>query len=400
MRKTTKLLLVALVLTLMPLKHWAQTPYRQYANDGIELNFTEIQNIDFRAFLLYNLTLDDRFVLIPEDENGVFNLSSSDDLSRKDFFNAFESFYQNTYTDFQQLSKMDIANMSPIWKAQVDPRYFASIIMDITLHRSRVNNDHCVEANAFCTEGGYYLYSANYSAGLSDEDADFWCVAPYNPSWFYMRIGVPGRFIIHIEGVDEYDNSTYRDVDFVIWGPYTEEQVHSDYACTHLTFDKIIDLSYSPSGPEDIYIGYPQNQHVHADTCNYGAINYHMPQTDEYYIFVITNYSRMPCQVTFYKKEGSGPGESNCSVTPQGVDDNSISKLNVYPNPAQDKINIESPNMKHIAVFNLLGVQIESKEVNDDYATIETDRLSSGTYILKVEYLDESVGYSRFVVAK
>lgn len=83
-----------------------------------------------------------------------------------------------------------------------------------------------------------------------------------------------------------------------------------------------------------------------------------------------------------------------------GVDDNASFDLKVYPNPANEKINIESPNMKRIAVFDMLGVLIESKEVHDEQTTISLKGYSQGTYILKVEYIDESVGYSRFVVVE
>lgn len=83
-----------------------------------------------------------------------------------------------------------------------------------------------------------------------------------------------------------------------------------------------------------------------------------------------------------------------------GVDDNPMHELKVYPNPANDKINIECPNMKRISVFNLYGVQIEIMDVNDDHAVFSTGDLPQGTYILKVEHDDGIIGYSRFVVVK
>jgi hypothetical protein len=83
-----------------------------------------------------------------------------------------------------------------------------------------------------------------------------------------------------------------------------------------------------------------------------------------------------------------------------GVDDNVSLDLKVYPNPANDIINVESPNMKQVLVFNLFGIQIESKDVNDDHTIISTCNLSQGTYILKVENNNGDIGYSRFVVVK
>ena len=95
-KSVLRFVLFILLLSLGMKSITAQTPYRQYANDGVELNFFVIENVDFRACLLYNLTLDDRFVLIPEDENGILSLSSNDDLSREDFFDTFEDFYPAT----------------------------------------------------------------------------------------------------------------------------------------------------------------------------------------------------------------------------------------------------------------------------------------------------------------
>lgn len=82
------------------------------------------------------------------------------------------------------------------------------------------------------------------------------------------------------------------------------------------------------------------------------------------------------------------------------VDDNTTLDLKVYPNPANDIINIESQNMKRVSIFNLFGVQIESKDVNDDHAVFSTDNLSQGTYILKVESQEGRIGYTRFILIK
>ena len=83
-----------------------------------------------------------------------------------------------------------------------------------------------------------------------------------------------------------------------------------------------------------------------------------------------------------------------------GVDDNISLDLKIYPNPANDKIHIESPSMKKVSIFNLMGVQIENKEVNNDYTFVNTNEYPQGTYILKVEKNDGRIGYSRFVIVK
>ena len=299
----------------------AQTPYRQYANDGVELNFFEIQNVDFRAYLLYNLVQDNRFVLIPEEENGILSLSSNDDLSRENFFDTFEDFYNNTYTDFQLLSKQEITDLATMWKSEVDPRLFSAIMMDIIIRKSRSGeNEHCIDADPFCTSDFYEFESASTTQTADDlEGEDITiedgCIGnSYNPSWYYLRIADSGPFTIHMEGHDPENPNILRDIDFCLWGPYTEEQVNSGYACSHLTTNKIIDCNYSTSYLENAYLGYPANQHQH--NAGHGTVNYHVPQSGEYYLLMITNFSRQPCLISFNKPDESEAGTTDCSILP------------------------------------------------------------------------------------
>ncbi len=300
----------------------AQTPYRQYANDGIELNFFEIQNVDFRLYLLYNLTQENRFTTIAEDENGIFILTNND-LSREDFFDTFEDFYNNAYADFQLLSKANITDLFPVWKSQVDPRLFSSIMMDVILRRSRSgDNEHCINAIPFCTSDVIDFESASTDQTAQEQNMNDGCIgSSYNPSWYYMRIADSGPFTIHLEGHDP-TTGVQRDIDFCLWGPFTQQQVESGYACTHLTANKIIDCSYSAAGVEDAYLGFQLADHTShhnsslADENNGGTINYHVPQSGEYYLFMITNFSRQPCVIEFHKEEGSGAGTTDCSLLP------------------------------------------------------------------------------------
>ncbi len=326
MRHNAKLLLVVLLLLGFNLKQWAQTPYRQYANDGVEMNFFEIQSINFRAYLLYNLTQDNRFELTAEDENGILIINSSNDLSREDFFDTFEDFYNNAYTNFELLSKLEISTQyTTLWKSEVDPRLYSSIMMDIILLRSREgDNETCINADPFCTSDFYEFdaadtdQTADQLEGMTLEDG---CIgSSYNPSWYYLRIADPGQLIIHMEGHDPDDSSITRDVDFCMWGPFTEEQVASGYACTHLTTDKIIDCDYSYLPTADAYLGYQGEDHSHPGGSGHGTVNYHVPQTGEYYLLMITNFSREPCVIDFNKEEGSGPGTTDCSILPPIVD--------------------------------------------------------------------------------
>ena len=311
MKRVLRAALIILLLSVAGMtKAMAQTPYRQYADNGILLDFHEIDNVYFRQFLLYNLSQDNRFVLTAENDNGLFIVNLNDGVLRENFFDSFESFYQNTYNDFQLLSKINIVDLLPEWKSNVDPRHFTSIMMDITFAYTRSDNNNCLNATAFCTSE-IIDYEAVHNGQQATESADYGCAySRPNPSWYFMRIDNPGQFIIHLEGVDP-NTGNPRDIDFVMWGPFDDPTT----ACSHLTSDKIIDCSYSTSGTEDAYLGYPLAEHHHLNLAD-GTINYHVPQTGEYYIFLITNFSNQECAINFHYQEVSGPGTTDSSLLP------------------------------------------------------------------------------------
>ena len=316
MKRLTKTLILAIMLLAMPLKQWGQQPYRQYADDGILLDFQEIDNVDFRVFLLYNLGQDNRFVLTVNDEPGQFSISSNEDVSMTNLFEAFETFYNNTYTDFGLLSKTDISNLISNWKECITPIYFASIMTDIALRDGRPSNNHCVDSDPFCTsdvitfDAATSSQTADQLEGTTLQDG---CIgSSYSPAWYHMRIQTSGQFIIHAEGHDPNNSNTTRDIDFCIWGPYSDP---TSPCVAQLTTNKIIDCCFSASYSENIYLGYPGGQHNHGSS-SHGTITEHTPTAGEYYILMITNYSQQPCTISFSKTDGSGPGETDCGILP------------------------------------------------------------------------------------
>ena len=116
MKTFTRFLLFALLLTVMPLKNWAQTPYRQYSNDGILLNAFEIDNLDFRVFLFYSLAQDEQFEILVNEEPGQFSITSSDEEGIVNLSEAFETFYRKTYADFSLLTNVAIYHQMSNWK--------------------------------------------------------------------------------------------------------------------------------------------------------------------------------------------------------------------------------------------------------------------------------------------
>ncbi len=321
MKKAIKALIIILLLTAMPMKQWAQTPYRPYAEEGILLNFFEIGNPNFRLFLLYNLDQDDRFVVTPDEQYGLFIITPNGDEPEEGFVETFETVYNNAVADYGLIDKIDFEGLVALWKSCVPSTHFASITMDMSLNRATTTNDHCRDSEPFCTSDliSFMAASSTQTANqLEGYDFDDGCIgSSYNPSWYHMRINTPGQFIIHMEGHDPDNTNIERDIDFCMWGPFTDPTS----ACVQgLTSDKIIDCNYSSHYSEDIYLGFPEGEHYHQS--GHGNVNYHVPETGEYYILMITNFSCQPCTITFTKTEGSGPGTTDCGILP-GIASNS-----------------------------------------------------------------------------
>lgn len=302
-------LAICLFLLVLPMRQIAQNPYEHYANGDVVLNFHEIDNVDFRLYLLYRLTTEKQFVITPEDEYGFFHVSANESCSQNDLLSSFDAYYHHLYTDFQLLSKDDIFEQMDEWRHRVSSQDMMSIMMDINIARATNTNNTCENAEPFCTTDNYTFVAANTSSQA--QSGPYYCCIgnSYNPSWYYMRIGNPGIFTIHMEGHDPNNYNTQRDIDFCFWGPFNDEQTPCNGG---LTASKVVDCSYSSSYSEDVRFDRPSQS-----SCAHHTIT---PSVGEFYILLITNYSQQPCVITFQKVNGSGPGETDCSILPPLVD--------------------------------------------------------------------------------
>jgi hypothetical protein len=59
--------------------------------------------------------------------------------------------------------------------------------------------------------------------------------------------------------------------------------------------------------------------------------------------------------------------------------------FNFYPNPVKDILNLNySKDITNVAVYNLLGQQVVTKNVNSNQSQIDMSHLTSGTYMVKI----------------
>jgi gliding motility-associated-like protein len=165
----------------------------------------------------------------------------------------------------------------------------------------------CENAENFCAEAGGALTTANI-IGIPDP-TDIACLssAP-NPTWNILQIGDSGLIEIEISQVDEDGNGL--DVDFVLWGPFTDLVEACDGLdigcpdpndCPNNTgdpdfypFGNIVDCSYSFVSVENLTI---ENA-----------------MAGEIYLLLVTNFSDDPGTISITQTNDGG-GDTNGNIT-------------------------------------------------------------------------------------
>jgi alpha-tubulin suppressor-like RCC1 family protein len=73
----------------------------------------------------------------------------------------------------------------------------------------------------------------------------------------------------------------------------------------------------------------------------------------------------------------------SCSTT--GITDINYSKIKLFPNPAQNILNIESQELTEIAIINLIGEQLMKLKLTAGINTINLSSLPSGIYMIQTK---------------
>ena len=176
----------------------------------------------------------------------------------------------------------------------------------------------------FCTDEN--PYGITYDSGTKGEAAfpkkgEMGCLRRTpGPVWYYMQIDQPGDLLIYIEQYSVEDQFLL-DVDFACWGPFHAEskidflqQLRHSYELEtgnrsshrpskgdhshdmgEYPFNNLVDCSYDPAGTEWCYI--PN------------------AQTGEWYLLLITNYSRKPGKIHFERVNDKSTATTNCDMT-------------------------------------------------------------------------------------
>lgn len=206
-----------------------------------------------------------------------------------------------------------------------------------------------------------------------------------NPVWFCFQVQQPGKINIKMTTFPNHD------VDFACWGPFVADtitQLQSSGYCALLNVDTLSASHPSSYGPNPVdLLGYPIGNLVDCSYSVGGEEYIHIPntQTNEWYIFLVTNYSNQPAELIL-ESDPSSIGASNCDFSAD-MDDYSTTKMTLSPNPTSDLLTcvFETNRDRKLSIVDVSGRTVKSWESNIQKEMIDVKSLSNGVYFLKVE---------------
>lgn len=199
-------------------------------------------------------------------------------------------------SDLEQIN-LQVEIASNAWDKEEQGIYMAGCfsrrevnLMNYVMGRDGTN-DSCHKSFPFCT-GTTYNFPAGVNSGTAQSGAYYGCLSTTpNPAWYHMKIGTSGNIIITMQ------SNPSRDIDFICWGPFTHP---TDPCVAQLTAAKMVSCSYSTSSNEICTI--PNGI------------------AGEYYILLITNFSNLPCNISF--SQTGGTGSTDCTIVPPPINNN------------------------------------------------------------------------------
>ena len=66
------------------------------------------------------------------------------------------------------------------------------------------------------------------------------------------------------------------------------------------------------------------------------------------------------------------------------VEEDNENNVSLYPNPANEQLNVIAKGLKQVTVFNMLGQKVLFKDANNEKTVLDVRTLNAGTYFIRV----------------
>lgn len=264
----------------------------------------------------------------------------------------------------------------------------------------------------FCTDENPYGITYNSGtrgvAGFPKEKNVGCLGSTPGPMWYYMQIDQPGDLLIYIEQFAINDHRLL-DVDFACWGPFQAESKRDFLHKLRHSYRLEVKghPSHRPSGGNHSgdMGGYPFNNLVDCSFAPDGTEWCFIPhaKTGEWYLLLITNYSREPGQIHFERVDNKSTATTNCNMTlpvtitpaPKGLRkiDDRTSAICLYEDKALVTIELEADDGYSLSNQSLKQTKVTVYANGRTYNT----RLVDGHFECEIDIENDTTSYYAIV---
>jgi gliding motility-associated-like protein len=189
---------------------------------------------------------------------------------------------------YSKMINTDFLTLKRLVKARVTIVLIFSLMVFISYGQNG-DGKLCIDAQPLCA-ASQFSYPNTFGINFAESGPDFDCISfPINPSWFYLQIAQDGDIQLQLEQSITDGGNPSLDVDFILYGPFNDPRAP---CISNLTSANVVDCSYEPNVVE------------YVDIANTYA--------GEYYLLMITNFSRLPGYITVSQTAGSAT--TNCNL--------------------------------------------------------------------------------------
>lgn len=166
---------------------------------------------------------------------------------------------------------------------------FLLIFYNLNIFSQQGNGKLCINAEPLCGSS-MFTYSNTSGNNFAENVPDYGClILQPNPSWFYFQISQDGDITLQIEQSSTLGGIPNLDVDFIAYGPFDDP---TSACVSKLTSSNIVDCSRRKDVIE--------------------FINITNTKAGEFYLLLLTNFSKSPGFITV--TQTSGNASTNCNL--------------------------------------------------------------------------------------
>ena len=103
-----------------------------------------------------------------------------------------------------------------------------------------------------------------------------------------------------------------------------------------------------------------------------------------YYYKVVAIYNSIDCTSAPFKAKFGNEYFVKYLYSTDGVDENALQNVEVYPNPAKDMLTVKAENLSSVVVYNSLGQKVFAQTLDGNEVTLSTSNFEAGIYMVRI----------------